>query len=190
MITDCLREIVTPDCQATPRPDGVVVLEEQQASGKMEVNVSNLGNNAVVIRLDKKEKGEYKLVPPRGIEDGGSRKKRCDYLIVRQDKRRVRALFVELKSNMDNAVGGYEQLRRSRPSFEYLYALCQVENNNTRRKYETRYVLIAEKEGERFDKQSVKHKIDKPKVKRHEEINVSCRLCPGGQSIRYEQLWG
>ncbi len=192
MPADCFRKIIRRECRETPRPDGSVVLRERQGAGKMEVNVSGLGHNAVVIRLDQKGQkeqggqGEYQLIPPRGIEDGPW-KKRCDYLIVRQDKRRVRVLFVELKSNMNRVLEGCEQLRRSSPLFEYLRAMCRVENSNSLGKYEVRYVLLAEKGDELFAKRTTIHKPIRKK--RHGEIDVSCYHCPDGRPVSFDRLW-
>ena len=54
--------------------------------------------------------------------------KSCDYLLVLQDNRNVRALLIDLKTKLNetNRLKGRKQLRWSRPLLDYLWSIYEI----------------------------------------------------------------
>lgn len=182
MPADCLGEIIQEKCLET-LCNGAVILRDKHQQAK----VSELMGNVVVICLDQCI-GELS-----GIKDYLRRKRRCDYLIVRQCDSGIQALFVELKKSFSekNFRYGSDQLRRSTPLLEYLRWMCRVESGAGLEGYEARYVLIVERLPlSKGDTKYGRPMFDQPIRKTsHEGIEVSCYLCPDGRSIPFDRLW-
>lgn len=91
------------------------------------------------------------------LKSDNSRTTKCDYLLIVELDGIVHAIFIELKKTFTEDDEPREQLRRSRPFLAYLLSVCEIENEFILDpKPIEKYVIIAEKFSERFDKQRVK----------------------------------
>ena len=90
------------------------------------------------------------------LKSDNSRTTKCDYLLIVELDGIVHARFIELKKTFTEDDEPKEQLRRSRPFLAYLLSVCEIENEFILDpKPIEKYVIIAEKFSERFDKQRV-----------------------------------
>lgn len=173
---DCLRKVVLDKWQRSLDSVGTVTLKERNV---MLVQVSGLSQESVVIRPKKMALSSL---------ENGPWEKSCDYVIVTQDGKIVRVLFVELKGTLNsNSDKGLEQLRRSLPRLKYLQSLCRIHCGEGPDRIEVRYALVAEKGSPRFDKQSVRSD-GSPQTKLHKEIEVGLHIV--SNHISFQRLWG
>ena len=122
-------------------------LRERQA--KMMVQVVGALVPVTAIRLNKFSHFSV-------LKSDNSRTKKCDYLLIVELDGISHAIFIELKKTLSEDDEAKEQLRRSRPFFAYLLSVCEIENELILEpKPIEKYVIIAEKFSERFDKQRV-----------------------------------
>lgn len=123
-------------------------LRERQA--KMMVQVVGALVPVTAIRLNK-------FSHFSALKSDNSRTKKCDYLLIVELDGIIHAVFIELKKTFTEDDEPKEQLRRSRPFLDYLISVCEIENElSLEPKPIEKYVIIAEKFSERFDKQRVK----------------------------------
>ena len=125
-----------------------LVLREDQAD--MAVTVTDGSTEMVAIRLQS-GKCRIGLLGERGPWNVS-----CDYILFGRIDSQWHAIFVELKKTARRDAHGYEQLRWSLPVLEYILQVCELNFGKVIDRPMVSYVLVAEGEHERFDKQLVK----------------------------------
>ena len=125
-----------------------LVLREDQAD--MAVTVTDGSTEMVAIRL-KSGACRIGLLGKRGPWNVS-----CDYILFGRIDSKWHAIFVELKKTARRDAHGYEQLRWSLPVLEYILQICELKFERILDRPTVSYVLLAEGEHERLDKQLVK----------------------------------
>ena len=171
----CLGKVVKESFLTLCDESGNVLLREK---GVMSVVLSDIHQNAAVVRLDK-------LGALGGLKDG-KLKSVCDYAVVSDVGGTVRVLLIELKKTLTEEIKGLEQLRRSLPLVQYLRSVCEIECDIETENTETRYVLVAAKGNRRLDKQRVRAS---GLVERKIYGNIEIGLHIVGSHIGYLKLW-
>lgn len=145
-----LENILVKDAVIAP-VDGSgnrLVLREDQAD--MAVTVTDGSTEMVAIRL---EPGACRIGL---LGELGPWNVSCDYILFGNIDSKWHAIFVELKKTARRDSRGYKQLRWSTPVLEYILQICELNSRQVIDRPRVNYVLIAEGEHERFDKQLVK----------------------------------
>ena len=137
--------------EKTKGSDGIILRERREP--KMAVQVIHCPDPVTAIRLSKFSHLSV-------LKEDNNRKKQCDYLLIARVDERDHVIFVELKKTLTRGDEPKEQLRRSRPFWEYLLSACEIENECLFDCVQ-RYVIIAERSNDRFDKQRVKVRPDR-----------------------------
>jgi len=180
---DLVQMIVEDRCLESMQDDGSVVLKECDTNVDMELTVSGLGADAAAIRLDGSIGGSS------GIKNGPW-KQMCDYLVIKFEPEKIRALFVELKKKASPEDSrGREQLRRSLPIFRYLYSILQIESCSDSKEVEIRYSLVSQfnNESGRLVKTRVRAGSSLPRMK-YKKIQFT--FYDGYPIIAFNSLWG
>ena len=184
MLAAHLKQILSDKALVSNQTGHSVTLKE---AGVMEVEITKIGSDAVVINLNKF--GSFS-----GIKDGEC-KQVCDYMLVFPPGQEDRVIFVELKKTVKlkktlytKEIKPFDQLRRSLPILKYLDAVCKIHfpaSEKDHRKISIRYVLIAERINARFDKQPLRP--DRTLLpEKYEDIEVTRFV---SKRIRFERLW-
>lgn len=150
-LTAQLRGVLRSDIVTADHDQKVELTEAQPERGyPMTYTVAELPSEAVVVDISRF--GHW-----GGIAETGDLQKHCDYLVVSpvDDGDRYYALLIEMKVTLTADSKPREQLRRSGPIVEYLRHVCAVEYSGYP-PIEIRYVIVAEKESSRLDKQATK----------------------------------
>ena len=89
---------------------------------------------------------------------GSNVRRRADYLLICQQDCIIHAVIIELKPTLENPERYRQQLRRSLPILHYLRSVCEIhyEHGYDDSSLAVHYIVIAEKEANRFDKQPVR----------------------------------
>lgn len=124
-----------------------LVLREDQAD--MAVTVTDGSTEMVAIRL---KQGKCRIGL---LKNHGPWNVSCDYILFGWIDSRWHAIFVELKKTARRDSHGYEQLRWSLPVLEHILEVCELNFGQVVDRPMVSYVLVAEGEHERFDKQPV-----------------------------------
>ena len=144
-----LKEILADKALVSPSCKGMMTLREE--NNDMEVEVFGVPADLTVINMKK-------IGRLSGLKDGDWTQ-RYDYLIVREEEGVDHALFIELKRTLgEDKEYAMDQLSRSIPLLEYFRRICEIHFADEPKQSEipVRYVLIAERNSTRFDKQPVR----------------------------------
>ena len=93
----------------------------------------------------------------------------CDSILVVESDKAIRPVLIELKETMDSGkANAVFQLRRSRPVFEYMRSVAEVQNGGIFGKdiLPLKYTVIAEKQSNRID-----IRVSKPQVTALTEVH-------------------
>ncbi len=146
-LNSILEKVLKEDALLKKRNDDLI-LRERQAN--MIVQVVGAPVLVTAIRLNKFSHFSV-------LKNDNSRTTKCDYLLIVELDGTIHAIFIEMKKTFTQENEPREQLRRSRPFLAYLLSVCEIENEFILDpKPIEKYVIIAEKFSERFDKQRVK----------------------------------
>ena len=161
----CLTRILRPEHLAgEPTQEGEVTLREPKA--KMSVKITGVSSSYTTIRLT-----SHLSALESGPGCGWNQI--CDYLLIDDLGDKCHVILVELKKTFnDDRSKALEQLRRSLPMADYLLSVCGVELRTSWQRTVS-YVLIAEKQANRLDKQPVRPRPGLRKREPYDEIDVS-----------------
>ena len=160
----CLTRILRSDLLADePTQEGEVTLRECQA--KMSVKITGVSSSYTTIRLTG-HLSALKSGPGCGWNQI------CDYLLIDDLGDECRVILIELKKTLQDRNKAFEQLRRSLPMADYLLSVCGVELRASW-PCTVSYVLIAEKQTNRLDKQRVRPRPGLPDPEPYDGIEVS-----------------
>ena len=127
----------------------IVLIEKMNDQPDMTVEVLSQDEPLTAIRLSKFSHFSV-------LKSDNSRTQKCDYLLIVELEGIIHAIFIEMKKTFTQGKGPKEQLRRSRPFLAYLLSVCEIENELILDPQPIeKYVIIAEKFSEKFDKQPV-----------------------------------
>ncbi len=143
-IGSCLRCVLEDDVLEAPDATTLVLREP---ANDMRFEVTGVDESVLAIRLGRR-------CHPSILRDGRW-KSICDYLLLVPDGRRWWAVFIEMKKTLGADPHPREQLRRSLPFLRYLLSVCAIECGDPPAFHE-RYLLVGERDAERFDKQRVR----------------------------------
>ena len=145
----CLTCILRSELLADgPTQEGEVTLRERQAN--MKITITGVSSTITTIRLSRTSH----LSALASDGDGGWNQI-CDYLLIDDLGDECRVILIELKKTLQDRTKAFEQLRRSLPMADYLLSVCGVELRTSWSRIVS-YVLIAEKQTNRIDKQRVR----------------------------------
>ena len=166
----CLKAILKPGLRSEPTKEGEIVLRECDNRGGivMEVEIIGVSSTVTAVHLS----GARHL---SALNEGKGRgwNQVCDYLLIDDRGDRCSLTLIELKKTFrENRRKPFEQLRRSLPLADYLLSVCGVECHRCW-PYTVNYVLIAEKQADRFDKQPTRPRPGPQGREHHEGIDVS-----------------
>ena len=160
----CLTRILRSDLLAgEPTQQGEITLRECEA--KMSVKITGVSSSYTTIRLTG-HLSALKSGPGCGWNQI------CDYLLIDDLGDKCHIILVELKKTLQDRNKAFEQLRRSLPMADYLLSVCGVELRASWLRTVS-YVLIAEKQANRLDKQPVRPRPGSRKREPHKGIEVS-----------------
>ena len=172
-----LREVLE-DRMLISHEAGVAKLREP---GQMVVRVIEVPEDSTVIHV-------HKMASLKGLRPGVCGR-RCDYLIVTDEREMDRAVFVELKKTLGNDLAdGMDQLRQSRPILDYLHSVCRIhfDVRCAKSRLIVQYCLIGKQISSRIDKQYTK--MSRPwRVQPHLDIKVAAIIV--GDTVRFDELW-
>lgn len=145
----CLTRILRSKLLADePTQEGEITLRERQAN--MKITLTGVSSTITTIRLSRT--GHLSALASDG---SGGWNQICDYLLIDDLGDKCHVILVELKKTLDGSYKAFEQLRRSLPMADYLLSVCGVELRTSWPRTVS-YVLIAEKQANRLDKQRVR----------------------------------
>lgn len=147
------------------RRDSTITLKETARSSQMEVEIDGVHGDAVVIRLA----GNSTVRPASALHDDF--KKICDYIILTHIDGNFYAIFIELKTTLNEEETPYEQLFRSRPLLDYFLSVYKFEYEEVPI-LETRYILIYEKISKRMHKEGINPGLSWGMPWKHKTITV------------------
>ena len=176
-ISSCLKGILADKALVSPSSKGMMILREKNV---MKVEVFGVPADITVINMNR-------IGSLSGLKDG-EWKRHCDYLIVLEDDGVDHALFIELKRTLgEDKEYAMDQLSRSIPLLEYLRRICEIHFADEPKQSElpARYVLIAERNSTRFDKQPVRP-IQRLPSEEYRNITINPFL---GSRIGFNRLW-
>lgn len=157
-----LEKVLKED--ALKKGNGDLSLRESKA--KMTVRVVDALVPVAAIRLNK-------FSHFSALKSDNSRTTKCDYLLIVELDGTIHAIFIEMKKTFSQEIEPREQLRRSRPFLAYLLSVCEIENELILEpKPIEKYVIIAEKFSERFDKQRVNVKPKNIPTEQYKGIKI------------------
>ena len=164
----CLTRILRPEHLAgEPTQEGEVTLRERQANMKITLT----GVSSTITTISFHRTGHLSALASGG---SGGWNQICDYLLIDDVGDECHVILVELKKTLqEDTSKAFEQLRRSLPMADYLLSVCGVELRASRLRPVVSYVLIAEKEADRLDKQPVRPRPGSRKREPHKGIEVS-----------------
>lgn len=145
----CLTRILRSKLLADePTQEGEITLRERQAN--MKITLTGVSSTITTIRLSRT--GHLSALASDG---NGGWNQICDYLLIDDLGDKCHVILVELKKTLQDRNKAFEQLRRSLPMADYLLSVCGVELRTSWPRTVS-YVLIAEKQANRLDKQRVR----------------------------------
>ena len=145
----CLTRILRSKLLADePTQEGEITLRERQAN--MKITLTGVSSTITTIRLSRT--GHLSALASDG---SGGWNQICDYLLIDDLGDKCHVILVELKKTLQDRNKAFEQLRRSLPMADYLLSVCGVELRTSWPRTVS-YVLIAEKQANRLDKQRVR----------------------------------
>ena len=145
----CLMRILRSKLLADePTQEGEITLRERQAN--MKITLTGVSSTITTIRLSRT--GHLSALASDG---NGGWNQICDYLLIDDLGDKCHVILVELKKTLQDRNKAFEQLRRSLPMADYLLSVCSVELRTSWPRTVS-YVLIAEKQANRLDKQRVR----------------------------------
>ena len=164
----CLTRILRSELLAgEPTQEGEITLDECQPEMKMRVKIISVSSSITTIRL-----ASHLSALKSGRGCGWNQ--RCDYLLIDDLGDECHVILIELKKTLQKDTSkAFEQLRRSLPIADYLLSVCSVELRASLLRPVVSYVLIAEKEADRLDKQPVRPRPGLRKREPHKGIEVS-----------------
>ena len=164
----CLTRILRPEHLAGgPTQEGEVTLRERQANMKITIT----GVSSTITTISFHRIGHLSALASDG---GGGWNQICDYLLIDDLGDKCHVILIELKKTLQKDTSkAFEQLRRSLPMADYLLSVCSVELRPSLLRPVVSYVLIAEKEADRLDKQPVRPRPGLRKREPHKGIEVS-----------------
>ena len=162
----CLTRILHSKFLADePTQEGEVTLRERKAN--MKITLTGVSSTITTIRLSRT--GHLSALASGG---SGGWNQICDYLLIDDLGDKCHVILVELKKTLQDRNKAFEQLRRSLPMADYLLSVCGVELRASWLRTVS-YVLIAEKQANRLDKQPVRPRPGLRKREPHKGIEVS-----------------
>ena len=145
----CLKRILRSKLLADePTQEGEITLRERQAN--MKITLTGVSSTITTIRLSRT--GHLSALASDG---SGGWNQICDYLLIDDLGDKCHVILVELKKTLQDRNKAFEQLRRSLPMADYLLSVCGVELRTSWPRTVS-YILIAEKQANRLDKQRVR----------------------------------
>lgn len=147
-LVDCLKkQVLDPDPCPIKQSQEIELVEEEN---DMKVRITGTGDLVWTMHI----RTQDALKPMFLKGDCGLS---CDYLIIVQSGGNDYVVFVEMKSTWGRKTRnkGREQLRRSLPLWDYLCSICKIECRIAP-EVSVKYVLIAEKENERFARRTTR----------------------------------
>lgn len=149
-LVDCLKKQVLDSMPCKSEQSQELELVEEMKKKVMKVRITGTGDLVWAMRI----RTQDALKPASLKGDCGLS---CDYLIIVQSGGNDYVVFVEMKSTWGRKTRnkGREQLRRSLPLWDYLCSVCKIECGIAP-KVSVKYVLIAEKENERFARRTTR----------------------------------
>ena len=162
----CLTRILHSKLLAgEPTQEGEVTLRERKAN--MKITLTGVSSTITTISF-------HRTSHLSALASGGSGgwNQICDYLLIDDVGDECHVILVELKKTLQDRNKAFEQLRRSLPMADYLLSVCSVELRASWLRTVS-YVLIAEKEANRLDKQPVRPRPGLRKRKPYDGIEVS-----------------
>lgn len=145
----CLTRILRSKLLADePTQEGEITLRERQAN--MKITLTGVSSTITTIRLSRT--GHLSALASDG---SGGWNQICDYLLIDDLGDKCHVILVELKKTLQDRNKAFEQLRRSLPMADYLLSVCGVELRTSWPRTVS-YILIAEKQANRLDKQRVR----------------------------------
>ena len=163
----CLTRILHSKLLAgEPTQEGEVTLREHKAN--MKITLTGVSSTITTIRLSRT--GHLSALASGG---SGGWNQICDYLLIDDVGDKCHVILIELKKTLqEDTHKAFEQLRRSLPMADYLLSVCGVELRTSWLRTVS-YVLIAEEQANRLDKQSVRPRPGLRKREPHKGIEVS-----------------
>ena len=168
-LNEYLHKVLKDDVlEDVSQSDASVILRGPDA--KMSVQVTGIPPSTTVLRMGR--------VNHLSCLKYGRSMQICDYLLVANMDSKIYAIFIELKRTLTEEDKPKEQLRRSLPILDYLLSVCKVEFGSVP-KVLTKYVIIAEKNKERLDKQPTRVTPSQPVSKEnHKAIEIMKFIMP------------
>ena len=148
-LVDCLKRVLNPT-PCTIKASQELELVEEMEEKVMRVRITGTGDLVWAMRIRTQD-----ALKPMSLK--GDCGLSCDYLIIVQSGGNDYVVFVEMKSTWGRKTRntGREQLRRSLPLWDYLCSVCKIECRIAP-EVSVKYVLIAEKENERFARRTIR----------------------------------
>lgn len=175
-LTTCLRELTREETQISQNEKREVCLEERKDGEHiMDVTVTGLPNDCIVLRLEK-----FKV---SGLK-GGPWKKRCDFAILHTNKQeQTKVLLIELKRQLtrSNVSKGSKQLVWGSLFMDYLISLCKEDDHRLRsHPVEKRLVVLG-----------YKARIDKRPLRgiRFKSSSIIIPIRENSKKILFSELW-
>lgn len=164
-LINCLRKVLDDKVlRARERScNGSQALELRDKQSGMAVKITGILSPVLAIRMN----GHLP-----DLKKGGTWGKICDYLLIYQSDVRYHAVLIELKRSLTEETKGKEQLMRSLPILDYLLSVCKIECDIGQQTPSIRYVLIANKISDKFDKQPIKAKPSEETDEKYEKITL------------------
>jgi len=147
-LNEAVRIVIKEDKWTSVNENNCIILRERKP--KMTVHLTEAPEPTWIITAIHLESGAYLPF----VEDGPW-KRICDYLLIVKHNSDYHAVFIELKRTMRESQAAKEQLRRSFPILPYILSVCKIEYK-VNEEISAKYIIIAEKNSPRFDKQPVK----------------------------------
>lgn len=147
--------------------NGSTTLEEKGKNVNMEVIVDGIKDPIIQIRLAGTSKINHLSVL--------SNKVICDYILIASVNNTLYAIFIELKTKLENDDKPYEQLRVSRSLLDYFLSVYEIEHG-IKINPEVKYALIYTKEEKNLNIQrirSISHRKRYRKgIKKYKSIDI------------------
>lgn len=159
----CLKKILEERCILPLNGTDDTIKLRDRASG-MQVELMLNGSSASITTIRMNTMSHLSRLRQ------GRWNKICDFLVIAQYRTKSYAIFVELKRTFRDDDVPKEQLRRTAPLWEYLRAVCRVEEQDPLPKTEEIYIAVFENVSDRFNKQPVK--VRQYTGERYKGINI------------------
>jgi len=141
-----LQKLLTKDCLMKVN-NSTLLLQAGQKPNKYSIEITGVDNQDIaVINLGKNPHSSL-------INESGGYKKICDYLILLPQSEKVLVLLCELKKTYQGKGG--DQLEASIPFMDYIQSMLRIHFNENR-KFQHKFLILATKNTNRLDKQTIR----------------------------------